>query len=78
MDLGIVYSRCIPGEFDTLQDVVHDVELVFANAMRYNPKGHPIHNSAIEVRELFLSRAGPETGSRMLVRWFSSGHTTRR
>ena len=73
MDLGIVYSRCILGEFDTL----HDVELVFANAMRYNPKVHPVHDSAIEVREHFLSRAGLETGSSMLVRWISSGHTMR-
>jgi hypothetical protein len=54
MDLGTVYSRCILGEFDTLRDVVDDVELVFANAMRYNPKGHPVHDVAIEVRELFF------------------------
>jgi Bromodomain len=54
MDLGTVYSWCILGEFDTLQDVVNDVELVFANAMRDNPKGHPVHDSAIEVRELFF------------------------
>lgn len=54
MDLGTVYSRCILGEFDTLQDVVDDVELVFANAMRYNPKGHPVHDVAIEIRELFF------------------------
>ena len=36
--------------------MVHDVELVFVNVMRYNPKakGHPVHDSAIEVRELFF------------------------
>ena len=54
MDLGTVYSRCILGEFDTLQDVVDDVELVFSNAMRYNPKGHAVHDLAIDVRALFF------------------------
>ena len=54
MDLGTVYSRCILGEFDTLQDVVDDVELVFSNAMRYNPKGHAVHDVAIETSELFF------------------------
>lgn len=54
MDLGTVYSRCILGEFDTLQDVVDDVELVFSNAMRYNPKGHTVHDLAIDVRAMFF------------------------
>lgn len=54
MDLGTVYSRCILGEFDILQDVVDDVELVFSNAMRYNPRGHAVHDLAIDVRAMFF------------------------
>jgi hypothetical protein len=54
MDLGTVYSRCLHGEYETLSDVIEDVELVFSNAMRYNPKGHSVHNMAIETRDFFF------------------------
>jgi hypothetical protein len=54
MDLGTVYSRCLLGEFETLQDVVADVELVFSNATRYNPKGNVVHTMAIETQDIFF------------------------
>ena len=54
MDLGSVYSFCMLGEYSTLGDLVSDVELVFSNAMRYNPVGHVVHNKAIEVRDIFF------------------------
>lgn len=55
MDLGTVYSRCFLGEFEKLKDVVSDVLLVFLNAMKYNPKGHSIHDFAVEMQEFFFS-----------------------
>uniref|UniRef100_A0A7S0KXM4 histone acetyltransferase n=1 Tax=Asterionellopsis glacialis TaxID=33640 RepID=A0A7S0KXM4_9STRA len=54
MDLGTIYSRCVLGEFETLRDLVSDVVLVFSNAMLYNPKGHYVHNMAIEIQRLFF------------------------
>mmetsp|Transcript_10345 Transcript_10345/g.18839 ORF Transcript_10345/g.18839 Transcript_10345/m.18839 type:complete len:1409 (-) Transcript_10345:498-4724(-) len=54
MDLGTVLSRCLLGEFDTLRELVYDAELVFSNAMRYNPKGHFVHNLAAEMNKLFF------------------------
>jgi len=54
MDLGTVYSKCTLGEYLSLKDVVDDVELVFANAMRYNPEGHVVHQMAIEARDVFF------------------------
>mmetsp|Transcript_28483 Transcript_28483/g.43062 ORF Transcript_28483/g.43062 Transcript_28483/m.43062 type:complete len:1287 (+) Transcript_28483:380-4240(+) len=53
MDLGTVYSRCILGEFDCLQSIVDDVELVYSNAMTFNPPGHFVYNMAIQSRDIF-------------------------
>jgi hypothetical protein len=54
MDFGSVYSCCMLGEYRTVGDLVADVELVFSNAKRYNPKGHVVHTKAIEVRDFFF------------------------
>lgn len=54
MDLGTVYSRCLLGEFETLSDVVSDVELIFQNAMKYNPEGHSVYESALEMKDFFI------------------------
>eukprot|EP00558_Chaetoceros_sp_UNC1202_P003703 CAMPEP_0197232734 /NCGR_PEP_ID=MMETSP1429-20130617/974_1 /TAXON_ID=49237 /ORGANISM="Chaetoceros sp., Strain UNC1202" /LENGTH=644 /DNA_ID=CAMNT_0042690855 /DNA_START=1 /DNA_END=1935 /DNA_ORIENTATION=+ len=43
MDLGTVLMQCLLGEYNTFCQVITDLELVFKNAMSYNPKGHPIH-----------------------------------
>jgi len=43
MDLGTVHLRCLLGEYEKMKDFLIDVELVFSNAMTYNPKGHLIH-----------------------------------
>jgi hypothetical protein len=53
MDLGTVYSRCVMGEYRLLSDLVTDVHLVFSNARRYNPKGHVVHDRAIELESIF-------------------------
>lgn len=53
MDLGTIYSQCVLGEYDDLKELVSDVSLVFNNAKRYNPVGHPIHTMAIQVEQAF-------------------------
>jgi len=55
MDLGTVHGKCVLGEYDSLKDLIADVDLVVSNARTYNPVGHPVHNMAIEMRTLFYS-----------------------
>jgi len=56
MDLGTVHSRCLLGEYDIMQDLLHDVELVFKNAMLYNPKGHVVHSMAEEMSQFSMNQ----------------------
>jgi len=49
MDLGTIHSRCLLGEYDTYRELQIDIELVFQNAMKYNPKGHIVHTIAEEM-----------------------------
>ena len=51
MDLGTVLAQCLLGEYETFQEVLADIELIFTNAMRYNPKGHIIHSIANDLLE---------------------------
>eukprot|EP00934_Nitzschia_sp_Nitz4_P005442 Nitzschia sp. Nitz4//scaffold93_size78505//48358//51951//NITZ4_005424-RA/size78505-processed-gene-0.37-mRNA-1//-1//CDS//3329560300//5432//frame0 len=53
MDLGTIYSQCVIGEYQELREVVADVELMVANAKRFNPVGHYVHVKADEVLQLF-------------------------
>jgi len=53
MDLGTIYAQCVIGEYQTLEDVVHDIELMVSNAKRFNPVGHYVHTKADEVLSLF-------------------------
>ena len=46
MDLSTILTQCLLGEYEEFHEVVADLELVFRNAMRYNPNGHPIHTLA--------------------------------
>jgi hypothetical protein len=55
MDLGTAYSQCVLGEYRTLNCLIADADLVFSNAMLYNPKGHYVHTKAIEMKALFFS-----------------------
>jgi hypothetical protein len=61
MDLGSVLSRCVLGEYETLRDMVSDVQLVFANAKKFNPPGHIIHANAIELEEIFINELNATT-----------------
>lgn len=63
MDLGTVYSQCVLGEYRTLNCLVADIELVFSNAMRYNPMGHYVNTKAIEMKTLFFSELNRLTSS---------------
>ena len=53
MDLGTIHARCVIGEYHKLHEVVDDVELMVANARRFNPVGHFVHTKADEVLALF-------------------------
>jgi len=53
MDLGTVHSRCALGEYRTLAELVADVDLVFANAKKYNPIGHIVHQFAVDLLAIF-------------------------
>jgi hypothetical protein len=55
MDLATVYSHLVLGEYRALKELVSDVELVFSNATRYNPKGHFVHEKAVEVSSVFFA-----------------------
>eukprot|EP00980_Cylindrotheca_fusiformis_P016260 scaffold4829_cov129-Cylindrotheca_fusiformis.AAC.20 len=58
MDLGTIYSRCVIGEYQVLQEVVEDVRLMVSNARKFNPAGHFVHEKAGEVLELFFQELG--------------------
>ena len=49
MDLGTIFTNCILGEYKEFEDVCCDLDLVFKNAMKYNPKEHPVHKKAEEL-----------------------------
>ena len=68
MDLGTVTMQLLLGEYDTFVDVVNDIELVFNNAMRYNPPGHVVHSLALDL--LQYSRKQIET---LVEYWQSLG-----
>jgi len=51
MDLGTILTQILLGEYADFHEVVSDLELVFRNAMSYNPKGHPIHALATDLLE---------------------------
>ena len=51
MDLSTVLTQIILGEYAEFHEAVSDLELVFHNAMSYNPKGHPIHALASDLMD---------------------------
>lgn len=54
MDLGTVYTKLSLGAYEKLIDFVRDMELVFTNAMKFNPPNNLVHQKAIVVRDLFF------------------------
>lgn len=53
MDLGTIYSRCVLGEYQVFREMVEDVELMVANAKKFNPVGHFVHVKAGDILDLF-------------------------
>lgn len=51
MDLGTIFTKCILGEYEEFEEFCFDLNLVYANAMKYNPKEHPVHKQAEEMRK---------------------------
>ena len=58
MDLGTVAARLQNRGYARPRDVVADVRLVFRNASRYNPPGHPVHESARTLLHHFERKLG--------------------
>ncbi|CAI0425333.1 unnamed protein product [Linum tenue] len=53
MDLGTVRKKLRKNLYDSPPDFAADVRLTFNNAMRYNPKGHDVHNIAGQLLDRF-------------------------
>ena len=58
MDLGTVAARLQAKRYATPDAVVADVRLVFRNASRYNPPGHPVHEAARTLLAHFERKLG--------------------
>ncbi|KAH8050523.1 histone acetyltransferase [Aureococcus anophagefferens] len=53
MDLGTVERRLGGGSYANPQKLVDDVRLTFANAQKYNPPAHPVHEAATHLGCVF-------------------------
>jgi hypothetical protein len=53
MDNGTVKKRLEDGYYKSFEEYKADVDLVWANATRYNPPGHDVHEYALQIRALF-------------------------
>ena len=51
MDLGTIFTKCILGEYKEFGEVCFDLDLVYENAMKYNPPEHPVHKKAEEMKK---------------------------
>ena len=58
MDLGTVATQLQAKRYATPDRVVADVRLVFRNASRYNPPGHPVHEAARTLLAHFERKLG--------------------
>ena len=47
MDLGTIKSRVESSHYRNLSSFVHDVQLVFTNALQYNPEGHKVYKKTM-------------------------------
>ena len=53
IDLRVVRSRLVSGEYNSIESFSNDVHLVFDNAMQYNPPGHVVHKCAKDMKLFF-------------------------
>ncbi|CAL4886868.1 unnamed protein product [Urochloa decumbens] len=56
MDLGTVQKKLSSGAYTSPSDFAADVRLTFNNAMTYNPRGHAVHDMAIQLNKMFENR----------------------
>uniref|UniRef100_A0A0A8XYB5 Gte102 n=1 Tax=Arundo donax TaxID=35708 RepID=A0A0A8XYB5_ARUDO len=56
MDLGTVRKKLDSGSYKSPSDFAADVRLTFNNAMTYNPRGHAVHDMAIQLNKMFENR----------------------
>lgn len=53
MDFGTIRGRLEDGFYNSIEQFVKDVNLVFSNAFTYNESDHPIHNGAKALKTIF-------------------------
>ncbi|KAI5004911.1 hypothetical protein ZWY2020_032154 [Hordeum vulgare] len=56
MDLGTIKKKLDSGSYTSPSDFAADVRLTFNNAITYNPRGHAVHDMAIQLNKMFESR----------------------
>ncbi|XBI25689.1 hypothetical protein VPH35_050566 [Triticum aestivum] len=56
MDLGTIKKKLDSGSYASPSDFAADVRLTFNNAITYNPRGHVVHDLAIQLNKMFESR----------------------
>ncbi|KAL5208567.1 hypothetical protein ABZP36_033002 [Zizania latifolia] len=56
MDLGTIRNKLDSGSYTSPPDFAADVRLTFTNAMTYNPRGHAVHDMAIQLSKMFESK----------------------
>ncbi|CAL1410473.1 unnamed protein product [Linum trigynum] len=58
MDLGTIKSKLSKNAYASTEEFAADVRLTFDNAMLYNPPSNPVHQQALELCEIFVTRWG--------------------
>ena len=53
MDLGTINARLRGSKYSSPQEFHEDVQLVWSNAMTYNPPGTDVHVMAVEMKKVF-------------------------
>ncbi|KAL6634032.1 hypothetical protein ACP70R_026703 [Stipagrostis hirtigluma subsp. patula] len=56
MDLGTIRKKLDSGSYASPSEFAADVRLTFNNAMTYNPRGHAVHDMAIQLNKMFETR----------------------
>ena len=53
MDLNIIKEKLNDGDYDDVAHLNADFKVMTANAMKYNPPGHPVHDAAKQFQQLW-------------------------
>ena len=51
MDLSMIEANVENGTYGSMAELMADLDLMFKNAMTYNPRGHPVHTDAAELKK---------------------------